>query len=306
MPSESASVTALEAFANEVDSIEQSLDHFDPASETAWPSSRVREISDRIHRLRRSCDAVDPAYSALCEACLINPFENALVRSRHYDPAFIRSRETAEVERARSGVRTLSERLRVEVEVRRRGMICTVIRCDYVGYQHAAKAIDNVLGSEGVMLFQRNIRESVLNVVRSIGLDHHHALLKAEGDCVWLRFSSADQGIAFIAEFEAADERETSGAGKRFAMRRFRLGAATGAISPDPLCDDRIDFAGLVMTIATRLEGAAEVGGALVDMATWEAASPASRCLLAKPEDVVTKHGIPMLAARYVPQPEHG
>lgn len=291
----------IEAFALRVAQVERSLNIFDPVCEPSWPSVRVREISEQLRRLRREATSIDRSYSTFCDACLITPFQNSLVRDRHYDPRFIRSHETAEVNRARSAIQKLADRLRVDIETRRGRTVATVVRCDYVGYQPVATAIDDALGSDGVAQFQSNIRESALDLVRLAGLDPGYALLKADGDCIWLRFHTADEGIAFIKAFALADERDAGTPGKRFAMSRFRIGAATGALSPDPLCEDKIDFAGVVMTLATRLEGAADVGGALIDAETWKAASYHIREGFIAPSSVTTKHGIVLEAARFSP-----
>lgn len=289
----------IRELASELMAVQHDLTTFEPVRETAWPSPNVKLMSDRINRLDRPMRTSARDIYQSYRDCRITPFVGAFVAAKHYDLSVIRAYELDQVTRARKAIGKLISKVRVKVEASHPASHVTIVRGDFVNYESASKVVDDILGAQGIAAFQHAIRESFLFVLKDLGFDIAHALLKADGDCVWLRFAEANDALLFISSFAQARGPHSGKGEKLFPMKRFRIGAATGVLLADPLNDFIPDFAGMVMTTATRLEAAAEPGGALIDLDTWRSAKFEFQNLFLAPTEIDSKHGLRMVAAKF-------
>jgi class 3 adenylate cyclase len=158
-------------------------------------------------------------------------------------------------------------------EVRR---VATVVAVDTVSYSDAAALANEMLGQDALLMLDRQIQDLFSECLRGIGANVNASVLSRDGDGAKFVFDRPETAHAFAEAVHAAAARRNETRHDPRALRKFRIGAATGEIIVSASSEQKIDAAaGMAVTIAVRLEQAGEADTILIDDATYASLSAA-------------------------------
>ena len=160
----------------------------------------------------------------------------------------------------------------------------TVVHLDLVGYSDKARALEEQLGSDAVMQLNRQIQGFVDCGLKAIGQDRAGVVHGTAGDSALLLLPSPTLAHHFAETVHQSTTEHNRGRTRESAMRRFRIGIATGEISKQGK-----EIAGITIANAVRLEAAAAPDGILIDDATYNSLPPTLQALYRGPEQVKGK-----------------
>lgn len=164
--------------------------------------------------------------------------------------------------------------------------IRTVVLVDLAGYSDLQRLFEESLGVSAARAFDAEIQRFIDAALTGAGGSAADNKVMTTGDGALLAFAAADMALDFAARLHEGAATHNRGVTEAQAKRTFRVGAATGPLDIDAQTGA---LAGMTISRAARLEAKADLGGVLIDPATYEAASPALRAAYRGPETVKGK-----------------
>ncbi|HKU73983.1 MAG TPA: hypothetical protein VJR02_08700 [Pyrinomonadaceae bacterium] len=161
----------------------------------------------------------------------------------------------------------------------------TIVELDLVGYSSISRNVEESLDVRTVAQVNQQIHGFIDLGLKAANSSQDN-VMSLTGDGAILAFDSAEQAHTFAEAINRATQEHNRKRKDRFAMRVFRIGAATGEIVMQRKPGGGYDVAGSTIARAVRLEAKAAPGGFLVDQSTFEGLSPAQK-LLYGPKHVV-------------------
>lgn len=146
----------------------------------------------------------------------------------------------------------------------------TVVELDLVEYSSISAVLQESLGPEAVLPLNQQIQEFINQALQSVGVSRSDSVMSTTGDGAILLFEEAHIAHQFARTIHNLTQQHNKGKSHRSGFRLFRIGAATGTITLQPLPTGGFDIAGITIAIAVRLESAAKPGEFVVDKATFD------------------------------------
>lgn len=162
----------------------------------------------------------------------------------------------------------------------------TIVELDLVGYSSISRNVEESLDVRTVAQVNQQIHGFIDLGLKAANSSQDDNVMTLTGDGAILAFDSAEQAHTFAEAINRATQEHNRKRKDRFAMRVFRIGAATGEIVMKPKPGGGYDIAGSTIARAVRLEAKATPGGFLVDQATFEGLPPTQK-LLYGPKQIV-------------------
>lgn len=182
----------------------------------------------------------------------------------------------------------------------------TVQVIDLVGYSDVIRALEENLDSRAVATINEQIQEFITGGLRDVGVDRAESLMKTTGDGAILHFDSAEAAHAVGVAVHKRSASHNAARTERSAKRHFRIGMATGEITRQSLPDGSVEYAGITISNAVRLESQARPGEIVIDKDSYAALPQTIKLSYGEEEPVKGKRDEVFIARRciVVPQPE--
>jgi class 3 adenylate cyclase len=137
----------------------------------------------------------------------------------------------------------------------------TIVELDLVGYSSIARNVEESLDVRTVAQVNQQIHGFIDLGLNAANSSQDDAVMTLTGDGAILAFDSAEQAHTFAEAINRATQEHNKKRKDRFAMRVFRIGAATGEIVMKAKPGGGFDIAGSTIARAVRLEAKATPGG---------------------------------------------
>jgi len=162
----------------------------------------------------------------------------------------------------------------------------TVEVIDLVGYSDIIRSVEENLDSRAVAELNDQIQNFIKLSLDAIGTLGDDCLMKTTGDGAILQFDRPEEAHLVAERVHRAGAEHNRARTEFLAKRYFRIGIATGEITRQILPGGRVDFAGLTISNAVRLESQCRPGEVIADAPSF-ALLPRSLQLLYGPEERV-------------------
>gem|GEM_PF-2016340 len=174
----------------------------------------------------------------------------------------------------------------------------TIVVIDMVGFSNVARVLEESLDAHSVIGLSRQIQAFVDRALTQLPEEHVHRVVARTGDGVILLFEKAEDAHCFAFHIHVFASEHNVQRNESLAERRFRIGMATGDLSASRAQDGQVEYAGIIIANAVRLEGAGVAGEILVDRNTFSALSVDSKRLYGEEETVKGKRAETFIARR--------
>jgi class 3 adenylate cyclase len=170
----------------------------------------------------------------------------------------------------------------------------TIVELDLVGYSDIARHLDEHLGANAVMQFNKQIQGFVHEALQSVATSHSGAVNSRAGDNAIVVFEGVSEAHRFAEAFLRITEQYNTGKTETAAKRHFRLGISTGDIAID---GDEI--AGTTVIDSCRLEAGGDKGHILISADTYKELPAEYQSSYVGPEILKDKRGRQHQVYRY-------
>ncbi len=150
----------------------------------------------------------------------------------------------------------------------------TVAVIDMVAYSSTARLLEENSGAAVVAELNRQIQDLISAGLAVVPDAPPRPVVKTTGDGAIMVFDSGQQAHLFAEAVQLGALRHNQSRTEPSAMRWFRIGIATGHLSKYSAADGDCEYAGVTISNAVRLEGAARPGQIVMDFETFRSLPP--------------------------------
>jgi len=140
----------------------------------------------------------------------------------------------------------------------------TIEVIDLVNYSDIVRTLEENLGSGAVAELNDQIQRFIVDSINAFGKSDD-CILKTTGDGAILQFDSVELAHSVAERIHRASANYNKKRTEFIAKRYFKIGIATGDVTYQVLPGGQLDFAGLAVSNAVRLESACAPGQILMD-----------------------------------------
>lgn len=149
-------------------------------------------------------------------------------------------------------------------------MELTIVVVDMAAYSTIASVLEQSLGPEATFELNDFICRLIAENLAEVDRVEQPRVLVSTGDGAILSFKSPLGAHQFLKGFFSAAKAYNAERSEPTAMRVFRAGVAYGDVVLQLDGNEVAQFAGITISNAVRLEAAAELGGVVLDSASYE------------------------------------
>jgi tetratricopeptide (TPR) repeat protein/class 3 adenylate cyclase len=179
----------------------------------------------------------------------------------------------------------------------------TVAVVDMVGYSSIARILEENISAVSVSDLNKQIQTFMMRSLAQLPDPKGYSVFATTGDGIIVLFERADDAHRFAYQVHLLAREHNERRTESTAQRWFRVGIATGELSPNPDPTLGAEYAGTTIANAVRLESAARAGEIVADAASFAGLSDKLKSLYGKDETVKGKREERFLVRRCVATP---
>jgi class 3 adenylate cyclase len=147
----------------------------------------------------------------------------------------------------------------------------SIVVIDLSRYSDIAKHLEQHSTAVAVAELNRQIQSLIRAALQNAGVPPQGVPYKSTGDGAIIALDQAEKASRMAEALHRQAEEHNRGRDVELAQRHFRVGVFTGEVILEPLTSSRefIEFHGLSVSNAVRLEGACRTGEVLICSQTW-------------------------------------
>jgi class 3 adenylate cyclase len=152
--------------------------------------------------------------------------------------------------------------------------IRTVVVVDLVDYTRTVRILEQNTTSATTAGINRQIQGIIDLALKSVGAKRKESVIKTTGDGAILMFPDSEIAHRFAEALHAASADHNAGKTEPTAKRWFTSGAATGEIAGHTAPDGVVEYAGVAIADASRLQSQSGAGELVIDIVTFDSLPP--------------------------------